>query len=414
MAAVYSGKEFLMPSYLRLLVILAFMAAGLRLVNLRNVHSRTPDERVYTYQAKKVIEQGASAGMRSLIEEYKRDPTAKLYPPPTRAGMVRMLAAAMQWTGKFDESVGAWISVLASIGSVAVLALLAVRFLPPWAAVPAMLFYAVLPADLAIARRAWTDALVELAGLLLVWFACEVARKPEQRDWLVLAAVVGGLSLTVKESMPLPWGLCGLWILWVLARRRLWTNVTIFLAANALALGLSLWWLAGQAGSLHDFISIVAGIPAANAANEYALVYASGPPYLLLYAYWIIAPLTSLLAVAGAVAVWRKKREPALIFITGFSVAFIAIAMSMPHWINLRYLGNTFGPVCLLAGLGAWWVIGAGCEWLDIGDRRPLAAVAIAIIVGCAGADYIRFRHYFVRDEVVDLSIKMLADEHNR
>jgi len=214
--------------------------------------------------------------------------------------------------------------------------------------------------------------------------------------------------------MPVPWGFCAIWILWILARKRLWTNAAIFLAANATALGLSLWWLAGQVGSLHDYVSIVAGIPAANAANEYALEYASGPPYLLLYAYWIIAPLTSLLAVAGVAAVFLRKRESALIFIAGFSIAYIGLAMSMPHWINLRYVGNTFGPVCLLAGLGAWWLVEAGCEWMDTADRRPFAAVAIAILIGGAAADYIRFRHYFVRDEVVDLSIKWLTDERSQ
>jgi hypothetical protein len=390
------------------------MAAGLRLANLRNVNSRTPDERVYTYQAKAVVDQGPAAGMRSLIEEYKADPEAKLYPPPTRAGMIRMMAALMRWTGRYGEGVGALISCAASVGSVVVLALLALRFFPPWAAVPAMLLYAVLPADLAIARRTWTDALVELAGILLVWFACELTRRPERRIWLFLTAITGGLSLTVKESMPVAWGFCGIWILWILARKRAWIDAAIFLAVNAAALGISLWWLAAQVGSLHDYVSIVAGIPAANAANEYALEYASGPPYLLLYAYWIIAPLTSLLAVAGVAAVFLRKREGPLVFITGFSIAWIVLAMSLPHWINLRYLGNTFGPVCLLAGLGAWWLIEAGIEWMDSADRRPFAAVAIAILIGGAAADYIRFRHYFVRDEVVDLSIKWLVDERSQ
>src|SRR3569623_13675 len=175
-----------MPWRLKLLLILACMAAGLRLVNLRNVTSRTPDERVYTYQAKTGVDQGPAAGMRSLIAEYKADPDAKLYPPPTRAGMIRMTAAVMRWTGRYGEDTGALISCVASIGSVAVLALLAVRFFPPWAAIAAMLFYAVLPADLAIARRTWTDAKVELAGLMLIWFACEATRKPARRIWLVM------------------------------------------------------------------------------------------------------------------------------------------------------------------------------------------------------------------------------------
>jgi hypothetical protein len=35
-------------------------------------------------------------------------------------------------------------------------------------------------------------------------------------------------------------------------------------------------------------------------------------------------------------------------------------------------------------------------------------------VLGGAVADYLRFRRYFVRDETVDLSIKMLLDERGQ
>ncbi len=396
-----------------LMVVLVCLAGALRIINLGNVHSRTPDERVYTYQAKTVLDSGA-AGMRALIEEYKGDADTKLYPPPTRVGMIRMVAALMKRTAKYDESVGANISCAASLGSLLVLAIVGLRFLPAWAALTGMLLYAVLPADLAIARRTWTDALVELAGLLLIWFVCEIIRKPERRHWYLLFALVGSLGLLVKESMPVPYALCGLWILLVLYRYRLRTNAVIFIGATIVGMSASLWWLASQVGSLSDYISIVKGIPGVNATNPYSLEYASGPPHLLLLAFWIIAPITSLLSLAGLGAVLLKKREQPLAFLALFSIAYLAIAMSMPHWINLRYLGNTFGPVCLLAGLGAWYLISAGSAWMDTADRRPFAVVAIAIVLGGAVADYLRFQRYFVRDEMVDLSIKMLVDERNQ
>lgn len=402
-----------MPRHIIVIVLLACMGAGMRLIALGNVKSRTPDENVYTYQAKAVVDYGG-AGMKSLIQEYKGDADAKLYPPPTRVGFIRAIAALMRWTGRQDEGVGARISFAASVVSLAVLAAIGLRFLPPWAAAAAMLLYTVLPADIAIARRTWSDALVELAGLLLIWFACEITREPDRRLWLILSALVGALALTVKESIPVPYTLCGLWVLWILTRRKLWANMGIYLAATALGMGLSLWWLAGQVGSLNDYVSIVMGIPKANATNPYALEYASGPPYLLLLAFWIIAPVTSLLGAAGLCVVLLKKREQPLLLLTGFTIAYVAIAMSIPHWINLRYLGNTFGPVCLLGGFAAWYLISAGCRWMDNADRRPFAAVAIAIILGGAVADYLRFQRYFVRDEMVDLSIKMLVDERNQ
>lgn len=394
------------------MAVLVCIAAGLRVANFGNVNTRTPDERVYTYQAKTWLESGR-AGIRSMVEEYKGDAETRWYPPPTRVGMIRLVAAAMRWTGRSDESVGARLSCAASIGSLVVLALIGVRFLPPWAACAGMLFYAVFPGELAIARRTWTDALVELAGLLLIWFSCEITRNSKRVFWYPLFALVGSAGLLVKESMPVPYGLCALWILWVLVRRREWGNAGILLGATALGMGLSVWWLADQVGSLADYIGIVWRIPAENAANPYALEYASGPAYDLLLAFWIVAPVASLLSLAGLFAVWRKREEP-LVFLGGFTVAYIGIAMAMPHFLNLRYVGNTYGTFCLLAGLGGWYLISLGWTRLEAGDRRPFAVVAIALVLGGAVADYLRFQRYFVRDETVDLSMKMLLDERGQ
>lgn len=394
------------------MVALVCLGSWLRLVNLGNVVTRTPDERVYTYQAKTWLDGGA-AGIRSLIAEYKADADTRLYPPPTRVGMIRLVGMAMMWTGKRDEEVGARISCAASIGSLLLLALLGIRFFPPWAAATGMLLYAVLPPDLAIARRTWTDALVELFGLVLIFVVCEVTRGARAWFWYVLFAVTGSIGILFKESMPVPYGLCALWMVWILGRGREWRDVGVLAAATAVGMGLSLWWLAGQVGSLSDYVSIVLAIPSVNAANAYALEYASGPPYLMLTGFWILAPLTSLLAVAGLVAVWRSREHLVLVWLAVFVVAYIGIAMAMPHFINLRYVGNTFGSVCLLAGLGAYRLIEKGMA-LAGEEGRVLAVLGIAIVMGGATQDYLRFQRYFVRDQMVDLSIKMLLDERGQ
>ncbi len=392
------------------MIAVVFVASMLRVINLGNVVSRTPDEKVYTYQAQTWLQSGQT-GIRSLVAEYKSDAETRLYPPPTRVGMIQLVGDLIRWTSRNDESAGARISCAASIGSLVVLAVIGIRILPPWAALAGMMFYAVLPAELAIARRTWTDALVELAGLLLIWMACEITRGSKSWIWFALFALTGSVGLLFKESMPVPYGLCAVWILWELARRREWSSAAILIGSTAVGMGMSLLWLGVQVGSLGDYVSIVLAIPKVNAANPYALEYASGPRYLMLLAFWIIAPVTSLSAVAGLLSFWRRHGERAMAWMAGFTVAYIGIAMAMPHWINLRYVGNTFGPVCLLAGLGCWWLITAVGGWLDAADRRPFAVVAIAIVLGSAVADYLRFQRYFVRDEMVDLSIKMLMDE---
>jgi 4-amino-4-deoxy-L-arabinose transferase-like glycosyltransferase len=299
------------------------------------------------------------------------------------------------------------------------MALIGIRFLPDWAGVAAVLFYTVFPAELAIARRTWTDALVEFAGLLLIFCALEISRGPVSRIFYPLFALIGSLGILVKESMPVQYGLCALWILWILARRREWANTGILILATVAGLAVSLWWLAHQVGSLADYIGIVTGIPKENAANEYALEYASGPPYLLLYAFWIAAPMTSIFSLAGLAALWRSKEEISwqALPLTGtacYSAAFLAIAMAMPHWLNLRYAGAVFGPFCIFAGLGCWFLVDMGWNWLENEDRRVFAAVAAAVVLGGATADYLRFQRFFVRDQTVDLSIKMLIDEHNQ
>jgi 4-amino-4-deoxy-L-arabinose transferase-like glycosyltransferase len=409
---VYSGKDLKLPRGLILIAILVCFGATLRVVNLRNVESRTPDERVYTWQAKTWLESG-QAGIKSMVEEYKADAETRFYPPPTRVGMIRLVAAMMRWTGRDDDGVGALISCAASIGSLLVLALIGVRFLPIPAAAAGLLLYCVLPAELAVSRRTWTDALVELTGLLLIWFACEITRDSRRRIWLPLFALVGSAGILVKESMPVPVALCALWILLILFRRHEWDRMLILVLTTLAGAAVSLWWLSHQVGSLADYVGIVTGIPKANAENPYALEYASGPPYFLLRAFWIVAPLTSLLSVAGLVAVWHK-RSLVLTWLALFEVIYVAIAMAMPHWLNLRYVGNTFGSFCLLAGLGFWSMFFAGYSRLKVWEGRLHAGLAIAMLLGGAWFDYARFQRVFVRDQTADLSIKMLIDEQGQ
>ncbi len=164
--------------------VIVLLGIGARIANLGNVNARTPDERVYRSQADAWRQQGV-AGLRSLVAGYERDPEARLYPPPTRVGMIRLVAAAMSITGRDDESAGAVLSCAASIGSLLMLALIGFRFFPQWAAVCGLLFYAVSPPELVIARRAWTDAVVELIGLGMVYFACEITR--DSRRWSAYA-----------------------------------------------------------------------------------------------------------------------------------------------------------------------------------------------------------------------------------
>jgi len=396
--------------------IILLLGIGARIANLGNVSSRTPDERVYRGQADIWRQQG-TAGLRSLVAAYERDPEARLYPPPTRVGMIRLVAAAISVTGQDDESAGALLSCVASIGSLFMLALIGFRFFPPWAALCGLLLYVISPPELVIARRAWADAVVELIGLGMVYAACEITR--DSRRWSAYAgfSVAGALGIAVKESMGVPLGLCGIWLLWVLAvERREFRNAAILVGASVLTVAASVGWLAYSAGGLGEVVKIISGIPAANATNAYALEYASGPPWLLLQAFWIVSPVSALFFAAGVYAELAgfSGAEAAGRWITLFTGVQIAIAMAIPHWLNLRYVSVAFGCYCLVAGLGFWFPVSLVLSRIRSQDRKALAAMLGLVAIGGAFADYARFERYFVRDGTADLSVRMVLDERNR
>lgn len=399
-----------------LLVLLICLGSGLRLANLGNVSSPTDDEVTYARQANVWLESGRG-GIRSLIEEYRRDPMQRHYPPPTRAGMVRVVAATMEATGRRDERVGSILSCAASIASLFVIALMGVRFLPPRAALAGLFFYSVFPAELAMARRTWTDTLVELAALLLVWFALEIARNSRRRTWYVLFAAVGGLGITVKESMLIPLAVCAAWILWVLVKKRgEFVNAVFLTATSAFGCFVSVWWLASMVGGFSDLISIVAGISKVNAVNPYVIEFASGPGYLLLDGFWIVSPTTALFFLVGIYATLRRPPELAeqhttVRWIALFTLSTIAVAMIVPHWLNLRYVSFAFGTYCMLAGIGVWYPLAALWPKVRVVPRPVFAALTAVILISGAVNDYRYFYRVFVVNGTGDLSIKKIREQ---
>lgn len=245
--------------------------------NLGNVTSRSPDERIYVRQARTLVE--GRGGFRALAKEYAEDPELRLYPPPTRVGLVRLIAGVMRVSGVTDERAGAWLSCAASIGSLALLLLFGLRFLPPAATLTAGLFFAVSPVELALSRRAWPDALVGFLCFSLLFPAAEIARTPGGRWRLVPYVLIGSFAVTVKESTPVAYGLVSVWLLADFLIRWRDPKGAVRLVSGGLAgSAVAGFWLAFEFGGLSTLRGIVVGRPGANAANAYAIEYQTGPP----------------------------------------------------------------------------------------------------------------------------------------
>ena len=405
------------------IAVLLCLGIGLRLSHLSIVSGRSPDETNYTRQANILLQDG-TAGLRRMAAEYQRDPAVRLSPPPTRAGYLWMLAATMRLTHHTDESVGASLSTAASIGSLFVLTLIGVQFFPAWATLFALLFLAVSPADLELARRTWADASVGFLGLLLVYVACEITRDPQRRIWHWLFALVGSAGSIVKEFGPVLFGLCLIWVLWVmLIQRRAFRRGLTLMAGSLIAAGVSILWLANSIGGLSVLVQTVINWHGAHEANAYAIEYQSGPGYLLLKAFQMISPVAALFCVIGLAVVVLSHRRYSVLrvpacaadwqvigWLTLFALGYVALAMVLPHWLNLRYVSVLFGPFYLLAGLGFWYAASRCWDRLGVFQRRVFAATIILGLGIGASSDYRRFDRMFVRNGLGDLSVKLVLD----
>src|SRR5262245_42324530 len=100
--------------------LLLVLGSWIRVRNLDVSPGRSPDESNYTAQANRLLREG-QAGLRGIADEYLREPAARLAGPPTRAGYLWALAATMKLTGRTDETAGALLSCVASIGSLLLL-----------------------------------------------------------------------------------------------------------------------------------------------------------------------------------------------------------------------------------------------------------------------------------------------------
>ena len=194
-------------------------------------------------------------------------------------------------------------------------------------------------------------------------------------------------------------------------------------AASFAGLAITIAWLAISVGGLSIFAKIVTSIPSSNAGNQYAIEYQSGPGYLLLRALEIMSPVAAVLGLVGLGVLLFSHRKLNLLhvpaeaanwqvvgWITLFMLAYLALPMVLPHWLNLRYISVLFGPFYLIAGVGFWYCASLCQNWLKMFDRKLFAALLIVAASIGAVADYDRFQRIVVRDALKDLSVKNVLD----
>lgn len=393
---------------LALLILVIFLfGTALRIKYLGSVEMRSPDETVYTLQARTLATEG-SRSISSMIKEWNSNWQAWLYPPPVRIGYIWLLSSLMKILGNGGLYIGAYISCASSILSLLLLVVLGLRFFNPWITSAALLLLSVSPIDLAIARRTWQDSLIGFIGCSLIYLCAEIGRNPRRTSLYILFAALGAYGILVKETGIIIFGLCTAWLVWILfAENKDHLRGAIAMALVVLGLIVSASILVHASGGIGQLLEVYNNWKHSVQANFYNIEYQSGPWYSFLEGFWIISPAGSILCVVGILGAWKKRASAGIALI---GMAFLLIVMLTPYSKSMRYVSVIFVPFYLMAGAGFWQLITAAK--MRFGAALFYAATCILSLALIFGAwhDINTFKKAFVRTGILDTSIRMIKE----
>jgi 4-amino-4-deoxy-L-arabinose transferase-like glycosyltransferase len=388
------------------------LAVTLRVVWF-GVAERSPDELLYTQFGHGIAHEGLAWFPRT-VAQYTAEINFE-YPWVHRAGFLSLVALAQIVSGRHDPVAGELLSFTTSVATVGLTGVLAWNLLSPWSAALAMLFLAVSPLDLALARRAWQDDVVAFATLVIAALLLKALARPAERRWRVGFFAVCGLSLLIKESVAIPFGLGGLalaWDAWVRTRdvRRALVPLGWGAAVTALVVG-AVVALCGGLGQARELLAMT---PAAWAPDAYLREYQTGGVGYYVTGLRILQPLPWLLGcVAAALAVggapwlggpWNAASGGRALRVLGGYVLIFLIVSCVYSSKNMRFLSPIYSPVAMLAAS----LVRHALTWLRA--RVPLvawrgaAALTAGLLLFAAWSDAKRFDHYFNDLQIQDLA----------
>jgi 4-amino-4-deoxy-L-arabinose transferase-like glycosyltransferase len=388
------------------------LALGLRVAWFK-VPDRSPDEMLYTQFGRGIAHEGL-AWFPHVVGDYTNGEGGE-YPWVERAGFLSMVALAQLASGRRDPVAGELLSCVASVATVALTGVLAWTLLSPWCGAIAMLFLAVSPLDLALARRAWQDDVVALATLVMAALALAALARPAERRWRLGFFVASALALLIKENVLIPFGLGVLALsvdAWV--RTRDVPRTLAPLAWGALVVVLVFGAILALCGGWEPLTELVALTPAAWAPDEYLRDYQTGGVGYYLTGLrilqpvpWLLGSVAALLAIARAPLLrgpWRARSGGRALRMLGWYVAvFFAVSCAYSSK-NIRFLSPLYSPVAMLAGA----LVVSTFAWLKarlpVPAWRGAVALAAGLLLFAAWADAKRFDHYFNELEIQDLA----------
>lgn len=408
------------------ILFLAILSTGitLRIDNLSNVVSRSPDEHFYTAQANTLIQKGLLKGTRFLVKEFNSNKELWIYPPPYRVGYIGFLAGVMKLINNTDINVGAYISCAFSIISLLVLVLLGLRIFNPWITLFALLFISVSPMDLAIARRTWQESMLGCLGALILYLTCKITRDTRKIFYYIPLVLIGGYCFLIKELAAAFYGLSVMWLLWTLFfKERAFFRGLLLISLAALSGAVSILILSYTSGSFEAILETLRNFKTVATTAQYAIDYQSGPWYYFVQGFWILSPTTTILFFVGILGtIFLNNRLKTIAFIPSdennqaiLYIIFLVLTLGgflslMPNMINLRFASTLYIPFYLLGGVGLWYLISLIKLKVRNFSFYLIVSFIIAAAMAFAARDYYSFDKIFLKTGIKDVSIRMLRE----
>jgi hypothetical protein len=335
-------------------------------------------------------------------------------PPSSRLGFVWPVALAQKVLGDRSERAGAVVSLIASVVTVFFIGIAGYLLGGIPLAVTALTVAIFFPFSIAMARRSWTDGLMECLGIIAVTGAL-LLRERGVAQWIgfILSFSASFSALWVKESGYVVSALCILPAFSnELSRSINWRSVGFKLLAPVSGTILGFLALSWVLGGLDQIPQVFHHLREAVPKAVYAREYQDGPWYDFILAWRYLAPATLvLLFVSWPFYLFSKGaiKEVAnyipLWLIVGI---FMIPPCVMLYYKNIRYLSPIYGVLVILLVYPAAMAIAAlikNQRWLAGGILYLLLLTVILF-------DYRYSTRLMIERECQDLNLRMLRECH--
>ncbi len=258
----------------------------------------TSDEGYYYHYAVHIQENGGR-GFNELTQWYARNIEAKNHPAPVRIGYITTCAFIFDHLGADYV----WMGMLSIVFFLSFLALnffYLRRHFGYDLALMTVVLLGTSPLLLGLSRRALVDGPVNFFWAVLLWAMFEVFVVGVSRWRLCLIVISLAVALLFKESSVLLAAvILVLGVISSLAYRRwniLMSVLFAVLAAILLYLGIMVLAFGGFQGVWEGWAGLLATHTSLSSNNPYALYYSSGPWFRYLLDFFLLSPVSFLLA----------------------------------------------------------------------------------------------------------------------